>query len=158
MLRYDWSRPVLRLCWGAVMSAGLVIVQHTGGRFRITPPNCAGDLFQGLIVFGEFFLGCRVFEGANWGSWYRCHWRKIREARTRSNNPEDYILSGGKILGVENITRKLLLASGFVGVGMIGEPNPCTSQTLSGLTWLPAESEFKIACTINLHRPHHQAT
>src|SRR5260221_14721674 len=31
MPRYDWSRPVFRLCWGAVMSAGLVIVQHTGG-------------------------------------------------------------------------------------------------------------------------------
>jgi len=136
MLRYDWSRPVKRLCWGAVMSVGLVIVRHTGGRFAITPPHCGGDLFQGLIVFGEFFLGCCAIEGAIWGSWRRDHWREMREARASRNDAEDYILSGGRLLEVENITGKLLLALGFVGIGIYAGPNPCTSQTLGRLTWL----------------------
>jgi hypothetical protein len=136
MLRYDWSRPVKRLFWGAVMSAGFVIVRHTGGRFAITPPHCDGDLFQGLIVFGEFFLGCSAIEGAIWTLWYRDRWREMREARASRNNSEDYILSGGRLLGVENITGKFLLAFGFLAIGMYAGPNPCTNQSLSGLTWL----------------------
>jgi hypothetical protein len=133
MLRYDWSRPVLRLVWGAVMSAGLVIVRHTGGRYPIRPIHCDGDLFQGFVVFGAFFLGCCAIEGAIWGSWYRNHWR---EARSQSNNSEDYVLSGGTFVGIENFTGRILIASGCLGIGIAAGPNPCTIQLFGDLTWL----------------------
>ena len=63
--------------------------------------------------------------------------REMREARTSHNDSEDYILSGGRLPGVENITAKFLLALVFVGIGMYAGPNPRANQSLGGVTWLP---------------------
>ena len=62
----------------------------------------------------------------------------MREARRTRNNSEDYILSGGRLPEVQNTIGKFFLALGFVGIGMYAGPNPCTNQSVSGVTWLLA--------------------
>ena len=131
MLRYDWSRPVLRLIWGAVLSAGFVVSRHYGSKYSLIPPDCNGDLLQGLTVFTEFLFICCAIEGANWVWWYAGHRQELGEARNSDDNPEDYTLSGGGILGVGNKIGNLLLGIGLAVLGGKLGPNPCTSQGLA---------------------------
>ena len=136
MLRYDWSRPVWRLFWGALVSAGMVIARHTRGRFSVLPTLCNFDLAQDLLVFSEFFLGCCLLEAVNWVVWYTQHRRELREARRKPHDPEDYTLSGGGILGTENKTAAFLLGCGFIALGVTVGPNPCASQASMRLSWI----------------------
>jgi len=128
----------MRLLWGALISAGIVIAPHTRGRFSVLPPLCNFNLVQDLWVFSEFFLGCCFLEAANWVVWYTQHRQELLEARRKPRDPEDYTLSGGGILGAEKKTGAFLLGCGFMALGVAVGPSPCVVQDSMRLSWISA--------------------